>query len=317
MSGAMKRGLALVIPCALLGLGAAAAGGGMDLSGRAGLPTALGQGLRALSLSGFWGNLAAWLIVVLVCLLPLALPIWRRRRTGRFHAVDLLAVLAVPVLFAGLYFAVNPTLLDWAAAPMFPFAAGICALSLVAAWLVLRLLDYMDRCAQEQLAAGLRPLLTVCAALTAFSAVFSATCLYLERSRAVTGGNTAEPQAALFTNGVLLFLAVLEATPYLLGAITLLWGAGLAAAMEERLFGERAVELCRRTAVGCRIVVQATVLLAVFANLLQLALMEQMRSTFFTASLPLFPLLLAGALFLLCRLLQRGKQLQDDSDSII
>lgn len=94
MSGAMRRGLALVIPCALLGLGAAAAGGGVDLSGRAGFPTALGQGLRALSLSGFWGNLAAWLIVILVCLLPLALPIWRRCRTGqaaagrqRFHYI--------------------------------------------------------------------------------------------------------------------------------------------------------------------------------------------------------------------------------------
>lgn len=87
--------------------------------------------------------------------------------------------------------------------------------------------------------------------------------------------------------------------------------------MEEELFGAAAVELCGRTALGCRFVVQATVLISVFTNLFQLCLMGVMKSTHVSAYIPLFPLILAGALFLLCRLMEKGRALQEDSDSII
>ena len=73
----------------------------------------------------------------------------------------------------------------------------------------------------------------------------------------------------------------------------------------------------KRQALGCRVVVQATVLISVFTNLLQLCLMGVMKSTNVSAYIPLFPLILAGALFLLCRLMEKGRALQEDSDSII
>ena len=87
--------------------------------------------------------------------------------------------------------------------------------------------------------------------------------------------------------------------------------------MRQDLFGEAAVELCGRTAQGCRFVVQATVLISVFTNLTQLCLMGLMKDTHFSVYIPLLPLLLAGALFLLCRLMEKGRALQEDSDSII
>ena len=316
-----RRELVFVIGAALLGAVLAALAGQADAAGAAGAFSALwclaGGGLRALSLSGFGGNLATWLITLLVCALPLLLIFWSLRRPERRGAEDWLAVLMVPVLFAGLFTAVNPTLLPQPAGAFFPLAAGGCLLSLLIAWLVLKLLRGMEGCSQQRLLGALRPLLVGGAMLLSFGATAGRVSLFLARSGAVTQGNTADPGAALFTNGVLLFLALLELTPDLLGAVALLWGAALAVAMGQRLFGERAVALGGRTAAGCRIVVQATVLLAVFSNLLQLALLGQMRSTSFSADLPLFPLLLAGALFLLCRLMEQGKALQDDSDSII
>ncbi len=45
--------------------------------------------------------------------------------------------------------------------------------------------------------------------------------------------------------------------------------------------------------------------------------MGVMKSTNVSAYIPLFPLILAGALFLLCRLMEKGRALQEDSDSII
>ena len=275
-----------------------------------------GAWLRELSLSGPLGNLAAWLITLLLCALPLLLVVLSRRwhSGGR---EDRLAVLMVPVLFSAVYCAVNPGLLPWPAGVAFPLAAGGCLLSLLAAWLVLKVLRGMEDCPQQRLLGALAPLLTGGAMVLAFGATFTRLTAFLVRSQEVAQGNTGDPEGALFTSGVLLVLALLELVPYLLGALTLLWGARLTRSMVPQLFSPQSSQLCLRTAEGCRRVIQAGALLSVFSNLLQLVLLGGMKSTRFSVSIPLFPLLLAGTLFLLCRLLQRGQELQEDSDSII
>ena len=182
---------------------------------------------------------------------------------------------------------------------------------------MLKVLRGMENCPQQRLLGGLAPLLTGGAILLAFGAAFARLTAFLVRSREVAQGNTGDPEGALFTSGVLLVLALLELVPYLLGALTLLWGARLTRSMVPQLFSPQSSQLCLRTAEGCRRVIQAAALLSVFSNLLQLVLLGGMKSTRFSVSIPLFPLLLAGTLFLLCRLLQRGQELQEDSDSII
>lgn len=306
---------------AALGIGLALAGAG-DGSGQTWesltLPVRLaGAGLRRLSLSGFWGNLAAWAAVLLVCALPWALLSWCRRAKMPKGGEDWLMVLAVPEIFALLWFGVNPTRLATPMAPFFPIAAGGAILSLLGAWLILKLLRGMEDCPRDRLAAMFQPLLTGGGVLLAFSAGYGELSAFLVKSQSVAQGNTGDPGGAEFTIWMLAVLAVLEGAPYLLGALTLLWGRDLAGALGERTFGEEAVDLCERTAGCCGLVVRATVLLGVFANLLQLSLFDRMRSTSFSVSLPLFPLMLSAALLLLCRCLQRGKALQDDSDSII
>lgn len=277
----------------------------------------VGGWLRALSLSGFWGNLAAWSITFLVCALPLLLVLWSSRWGRGRGAEDWLAALMVPVLFADLFYAVNPTLLTRPMDILFPFAAGGCLLSLLVAWLVLKLLRGLEGCSQRRLLGALHPLLVGGAMVLAFGAAAGRLTEFTVRSQEVIQGNTGDPRGAVFTCAMLLVLALLELTPYIMGAFTLLWGAQLIRGMEEELFGRAAVELCARTALGCRFVLQATVLLSVFTNLAQLSLMGLMKSTHFSAYIPLFPLLLAGALFLLCRLMEKGRALQEDSDSII
>ena len=59
------------------------------------------------------------------------------------------------------------------------------------------------------------------------------------------------------------------------------------------------------------------VVLAVSGNLIQLVLLEQMHNTYFSLAMPLVSLMLSAGLMLLCRCLQRGRELQEDSDSII
>lgn len=274
--------------------------------------TALGQALRALSLSGIWGNLGAWMAVLLLSALPvLALALLGRGPRGW---EDWLPVLAAPVLFSGLYIAVNPTLLGEVVSVCYPMAAVTTALSLLAAWIVLKLLRGLDGAPEEKLARAFSALLTGCALLLAFQTTCGQAAALGERWSAAVAGSTSPVG---FTLWMLALLAVLNVVPGLLAALTMVWGSELAAVLGAPSFQQEGVELCRRTAVFCRRVAVATVLLAVLANLLQLALLGQLRSTYFSVALPLLSLMLSAGLFLLCRCLQRGRALQEDSDSII
>jgi len=329
----MKRKDVIVFGAAALGVAQAMLGRAVERTDAwIGLTAPLragGKGLRSLSLSGTAGNLAAWAIVLALSALPLLLLAWTRRRWGRGRE-DWLLVLGCPVLFYGLYYLVNPTLLggavldalkggdlDGAMSALFLLGAVGTLLSLAVAWLVLKLLRGMNEAPTDRLTASFRPLLVGGAALLAFSSAYVRLADFLALSRSVTEGNTAAPESAALTNVVLFLLALLELAPDLLAALTLLWGADLTVALGGRTFGQETLDLCGQTAESCRRVAQATVLLAVGANLLQLLMMGRLLNSHFSISLPLFPLLLSAALFLLCRCLQRGKELQDDSDSII
>ncbi|OUQ81605.1 hypothetical protein [Flavonifractor sp. An100] len=315
-----RKELVLVALCAVLGGLLAVVGQGIDggtQMDRWSAPMlALGQGLRTLALAGGWGSAAVWAVTAVVCLLPLGVLIFWRRKRSAWHLEDALAGLAVPVLFSLLYYGINPTLLPGPMGQIYPVAAVGCLLSMLVAALVLKLLRGMEECPWERLAGACRPLLVGGAAFVAFSGVYSYLADALAQGQEVMEQNTADPEGAWFTAAVLVVLALLELTPYLMGAMALLWGAELSRVMGEG-FVEETVVLSERTALGCKFMVQASVLMLLISNLTQLALLGQLRSTHFSVYIPLFPLLLAAGLFLLCRLVRRGRELQVDSDSII
>lgn len=311
----MKQKLWLVPAGALLGLGC----GGLVLTlgsgsvkGRAAWLLALGEGLRELSLSGFWGNLAAWGIVLLVSALPVAALILL---DGKRRAADewLLGLMS-PVLLASFWLLVNPTHMGWMVREIFPVAAGWTLLSMALAFVALRLLRALEEASRKKLARAFALLLYACAALTAFAAALGQVLEGKEQWAEVVAGNT---NPGSLTPLMILLLCLLSAAPGILSALTMLWGADLALALGREDFDEAGVALCERTALACRMVAQATVVLAVSGNLIQLALLEQLRATHFSLTMPLVSLLLSVGLMLLCRLLQRGQELQKDSDSII
>lgn len=274
--------------------------------------TALGEGLRGLSLGSFGGNLGAWGVVILLSALPLlALVLLKRERRG---AEDWLLGLMAPVIFLGLFFLVNPTHLSWPVREFLPPAALGTALSMALAFLVLKALRVLEGTSREKLAWAFEWLLCLCAGLTAFAAVFGQALEGMSRWNGVVEGNT-DPGS--LTPLMIAFLCCLEAAPGLLSALTMVWGAALAKVLGRADFDREGVELCGRAALCCRVAAQATVVLGVSANLIQLALMELLRTTHFSLALPLLSLMLSAGLMLLCSLLQRGWELQEDSDSII
>lgn len=311
----MKQRVWIVPAGALLGLGCgglvSALGGGNWKALSAPL-LALGEGLRELSLSGFWGNVGAWGIVLLISALPLAALalMGERRGTGDEWLLGLMS----PVLLAGFWLLVNPTKVGWMVREIFPVAAGWTLLSMVLAFAALKLLRALEDASREKLARAFEVLLCICGALTAFVAACGQALDGAERWAQVLEGNTDPGGLTLL---MIAFVCCLNAAPGLLSALTMVWGASLSRVLGRRDFDQEGIALCQRTALACRAAAQATVVLAVSGNLIQLALLEQLHTTHFSLTLPLLSLLLSAGLMLLCRLLQRGRELQEDSDSII
>ncbi len=286
-----------------------------------------GAWLRQLSLSGAGGNVLAWALVLLVSCLPLLLLVLPRGR-GRWHGEDLLLP-GCALLFLVLAFClVNPT---WQPSPIFPevwmlAAFGIWGMGLVS-WLVLHLLRGLEEGTIEKVSAVLRVLLVGCAALLVFAAA-----LHGSRAVAAAVDGPAPEQIAmgqLITGGpfdrvmsagslwLTAVLALAELVPNLLAAWVLLLAADLTDALALGPFSGESAARCAATARRCRLAIQLTLALALGGNLVKLALVGVIPQVQFSLDLPLLPLPLAAALYLLCRCIQRGKELQEDNDSII
>lgn len=286
-----------------------------------------GAWLRQLSLSGAGGNVLAWALVLLVSCLPLLLLVLPRGR-GRWHGEDLLLP-GCALLFLVLAFClVNPT---WQPSPIFPevwmlAAFGIWGMGLVS-WLVLRLLRGLEEGTMEKVSAVLRVLLVGCAALLVFAAALRGSRAVaaavdgpapeqIAMGQLITGG----PFDRVMSSGSLWLTAVLalaELVPNLLAAWVLLLAADLTDALALGPFSGESASRCAATARWCRLAIQLTLALALGGNLVKLALVGVIPQVQFSLDLPLLPLTLAAALYLLCRCIQRGKELQEDNDSII
>lgn len=303
----------LTLGCALLGAVLALAfSGEMTYEAIAAPVNALGQALRGLSLSGTGGNAAAWAITLVVSLLPLIPFLLLRRK--RKAVEDWVLLLLIPQIFALLYYAVNPTLIDSMAAPFLPVGQLGVILATAVTWLVLAFLRALAEAPGERLAAAVGVLLTGCALLLAFGAGANQAAAWRSAADSVRSGNTGDVS---FTLIMLAVLGVLRAAPYLLGAAALLWGGRLVEAVGREPFSQDAAQLCDRTALACRMAAEAAVILALTVNLLQLMAFSLLVKVDFQVELNLLPLALAGAMFLLSRWMRQGLALREDNDSII
>lgn len=294
-----------------------------------GLPDLLstpGQGLRELSLSGPWGNTGAWAITLVVTLLPLLLLVLPKNR-GPLVWEDWLLLPACGVGFCMVFFSVNPTFLPMQLPEIWPFVSLCVYLSLLAAWLVLRVLRRLEGQEAGQLAGVLRILLWACALLAAFGTAYSRISAFV--SQAVQASlNSLSSYELVFdansindavTTGLILqfILMLLPLVADLFTAFLLAQAASLTAVLKAGLFSQEAVERCALTARWCRQLVVWSALLTVLKNLFQLTFLAFPLQSHFQVYIPLSSLVLAAALYLLCRCLQQGKELQEDNQSII
>lgn len=273
-----------------------------------------GEWLRELSLSGASGNFFAWVIVLVLTALPALGLLWRPRRSW-----DWLLALAAAEIFAGLYLLVNPSLVYQFAGfdgrELIALAAVGGASSTLLAWAVLRVLRYIEGSASP--GRTLERLLAFSAVLMGWLAAWSTGAEALRKIKDVAEANTMPGVSLTGTNASIALLAAADLIPTLLGCGALLLAGRLARAMEADPFGEETVTLSEELRRGCRRIAGASVLIYAGGNLLQFLFLPFLRSGNFSLSFPMFPVLLAAALDLLCRYFRRAKAVSDDNETII
>lgn len=299
----------------------------VQVAGALTAPIELAGGLlRELSLSGPGGNVLAWAIVLLAAGLPLLLLVLPPNR-GRRHWEDIFLP-ASSLLLIGLAFcAVNPSYLDRFFGSTLLIAAAVIWVSLLVFWGVLRLLRGMEEAPLEKLSGVLRILLVGCAALLVFAAASRVSGAIVEINNLqqdwtlfLAVASVPEPSGLTGDQAlnIALALPLVELIPDLLGAWMLLLAADLTTALARDPFGEESVGRCVTTARWSRLAIQATLVLALGVNLVKLARYDSLITEVkVSLDLPLIPLILSAALYLLCRCIQRGRELQEDNDSII
>lgn len=299
----------------------------VQVAGALTAPIELAGGLlRELSLSGPGGNVLAWAIVLLAAGLPLLLLVLPPNR-GRRHWEDIFLP-ASSLLLIGLAFcAVNPSYLDRFFGSTLLIAAAVVWVSLLVFWGVLRLLRGMEEAPLERLSGVLRILLVGCAALLVFAAASRVSGAIVEINNLqqdwtlfLAVASVPEPSGLTGDQAlnIALALPLVELIPDLLGAWMLLLAADLTTALARDPFGEESVGRCVTTARWSRLAIQATLVLTLGVNLVKLARYDSLITEVkVSLDLPLIPLILSAALYLLCRCVQRGRELQEDNDSII
>lgn len=277
----------------------------------------IGQGLRALSLSGGPGNTAAIVLYVLLSLLPLgALALIRRRR--KLAAEDGLLALLSPVLFAVLYFMINPGLLG----PVGQGAVGQamlggCVYSLLIGYLVLRVLRYFFRAETEKLHRCLSALLWALCFLLVYAAFGSGFEDYLSSVEALRAGNTGVYSGLALSEGFLFLRWLVSALPYVLDVLVIFALLGLLRERRKDRFSPEAVEAANTLSRRCGWALAVTVLSTAGMNLLQLCFYSRLRDVSGSVILPLSSVVLVLGALLLAHYAQEAKEMKDDNDLFI
>jgi len=280
----------------------------------------IAMGLRALSLSGAGGNIAAIVIYVFICLLPGAAALWVLRK--RLKGEDILIGLFTVMMFVAVYYMINPSLLSGNYGsdfnPLLRAILGGCCWCIVVCWVVLKLI----RRALALERAGVQRLLMICLGFVAFFfvavAFAGAVGGFTAAWESLKEGNTALGERELLLTTVFLAVkAIINALPYALDALVAVKGMELLSAMNADPYSARTVERAESVSRLAVLSLKLTVILSLAFNLLQLVFIKKLLVVDVELVLPFVSIGFMLAAVLLSRLIRENKALKDDNDMFI
>jgi hypothetical protein len=270
----------------------------------------IGRGLRWLSLSGWVGNIAAWVIYLKFCLSPLDALFLLNRKRG-FKPEDVLLVVLSILLFAVMYFMVNPGAMPGVLL-MVPRWVGFMLLgstvwSVVGGFVVLQLLRWYFTAGDGVLLKHIQGLFYILAALFVLAVFGNRFGIMLAALKGVPGFD------ALFVV-LRYFVSVL---PYLLNIWVVFAVQRLVLTLSEGIFNEKGTHAAREMSRTCGKVLAVSVLAVLVFNLLQLLFVGNLHNIHIELVFPLEPMLITLGALLFARYMVLGKDLKDENEGFV
>jgi hypothetical protein len=280
----------------------------------------LGLLLRALSLSGSFGNVAAFALYIGICAVPLLfVALHIKRRT--FKAEDILLIVMSGFAFYMMYMMINPALFRlipcYISEDIGRAVLGGAFYSILVGYLVFRLLRRADGAVTDSLLRILRLLLGVAAVVVVFGISYIGVADVKAKLAAILSGNT-DPAVSLgLTNFFMGLRFVLTQLPAFMELVIFLMGMRLCLHLSTDRYGEEAVAAARKLASFSKKTVIVILLSCIILNLAQILFAGSLVSVDFLTTLPLDSLIVALAALLLARYFAESRALAQDNQLFI
>lgn len=281
----------------------------------------IGKGLRELSLSGGSDNILALVLYFLISLIPVMVLIDRYRKK-KVKPEDLLLVILSGVLFAALYYMINPSKTGIFFGTTPGFTAGKAFLggsiySVLVAYIALKALRVFAGAQKEEVQKYLIFLLgfiNIIFVFNVFGVIFGS---YLEARKSFVEGNTF-PGQELFLSEVFLFLQhLVSALPYLLSIFIVFHLMNFIDEMRKDRFSGKVLAQASRLTKQSIGIIAITVLSNMAIHVLQLLFINELREIHVTLVIPLLPLIFVLVVLLYTQLVKENQTLKEDNDLFI
>ena len=282
----------------------------------------LGDGLRILSLSGTVGDVAAWLLYLIVGSIPLVgwLVLYRRRG---WHRIDILLPIMALSLFGGMWLLINP---DYLQAYVLPEVLGkdmACAVvavlldSLLITWAVLSLVGYVETMNRSGTFQWLRWLLLFYMVVVSVSLIWQGGSELVTAQRALRESNTMLTGALMPSLCFLTLQYLVEYLPAILHLVMLIPVFCLLGSAGNGLFSEEVGIQVQKIYQWSKRVLAVILFSQMIINLLQLLFARKLLDTHFHVTLPLDEIVKVLALLLLSRFYIESRRIKEENEMFI
>lgn len=280
----------------------------------------LGILLRGLSLSGTIGNVAAFIIYIVICAMPLIFAaIYMKKKT--LKAEDGLLVLLSGFAFYMMYMMINPGMLS--KTPSFinkdlgMAILGGAFYSVLIGYLVLKMLRRADTSSTEKVLKVLRLLLAAAAVVIVFGISYMGIGDVRIKLDAIQSGNT-DPSVSLgFTNFFVVLRYVMTQLPTILEVVIFVMAMRLCDFLHVDKYGDDAIRNAENLAKFCKITVVVIMLSCMVVNLLQVVFASSLVAVEFNTVVPLDSIIVALTALLLTRFFVASRELSQDNKMFI
>lgn len=296
----------------------------------------IGNGLRALSLSGSIGNILAIFLYIIFCGSPIIYYFFLRKKKRHTAKDELLWLISI-CLFGGLYLYINPGMINEISGLSQLTAASLpvvgCSIwSIIIFYVLLCILYGAEKTEEASLLSIIYNIILAIIVVTIIGLGVQGYSLVTEIT-SVANASSDSFFAPLYDamtdefmgydfnfNATYIWLiakCLLNCIPSIMLLRILLIAKNIVKKLQINSFDETAIARLGRLASSCKNVVMAIGLLTVIQNFAQLLLVKYLLSTNYEVVFPIYTLLFVFIIMLLARKFSENRDLKLDNDSFI